>query len=131
MYTEKVAARYDHPQQSRVGSHHPPQHSQKLASMLFSFLSAGFYSVDHGLYSFLSAGCFSADHDLYSFLFVSIADHDLAIPLQNTEFFKRSLQYSGVSIWNKLLISIGNSSSLHTFKVSLYKFIVDKLIDRT
>ena len=34
MYAEKVAARYDPPQQSSVGGHHPPQHSQKLASML-------------------------------------------------------------------------------------------------
>ena len=33
MYAEKVATRYDPPQQSSVGGHHPPQHSQKLASM--------------------------------------------------------------------------------------------------
>ena len=51
----------------------------------------------------------------------SIADHDLAIPRHNTEFFKRSLQYSGVSMWNELPISIRNSSSLHTFKASLWQ----------
>ena len=33
MYAEKVAVRYDPQQQSSVGGHHPPQHSQKLASM--------------------------------------------------------------------------------------------------
>ena len=61
----------------------------------------------------------------------SIADHDLAIPLHNTEFFKRCLQYSGVSIWNELPIIIRNSSILHTFKASLLKYIVDKRIDTT
>ena len=33
MYAKKVAAVYDPPQQSSVGGHHHPQHSQKLASM--------------------------------------------------------------------------------------------------
>ena len=37
MYAEKVAACYDPPQQSSVGGHHPPQHSQKLASMNFVY----------------------------------------------------------------------------------------------
>ena len=61
----------------------------------------------------------------------AIADHGLAIPRHNTEFCKRSLQYSGVSMWNELPISIRNSSSLHTFKASLHKYIVDKRIDWT
>ena len=33
MYVERVVARYDPPQQLSVGGHHPPLHSQKLASM--------------------------------------------------------------------------------------------------
>ena len=61
----------------------------------------------------------------------SIADHCLAIPQHNTEFFKRSLQYSGVSMWNELPISIRNSNSLNSFKASLHKYIVDKRIDWT
>ena len=61
----------------------------------------------------------------------SITDHILGIPRHNTEFFKRSLQYSGVSMWNELPNSIRNYSSLHTFKAYLHKYIVDKRIDRT
>ena len=55
MYGEKVVARYDPPQKSWLGGHHPPQHSQKLATMfdilekltLFEKLLYCLYELSH------------------------------------------------------------------------------------
>ncbi|KAK3096760.1 hypothetical protein FSP39_003001 [Pinctada imbricata] len=49
----------------------------------------------------------------------SITDRDLSIPRHKTEFYKRSLQYSGVILWNELPTHIRLSNSLPTFKNSL------------
>ncbi|KAK3094300.1 hypothetical protein FSP39_000043 [Pinctada imbricata] len=56
----------------------------------------------------------------------SITDRHLSIPRHKTEFYKRSLQYSGVILLNELPTHIRLSNSLPTFKNSLLKYLKEK-----
>ncbi|KAK3103380.1 hypothetical protein FSP39_018833 [Pinctada imbricata] len=56
----------------------------------------------------------------------SVTGNDLQVPRHKTESFKRSLQYSGVSLWNELPSNIKEASSLFSFKNCLYKFLFGK-----
>ena len=47
----------------------------------------------------------------------------LAIPMPTTEYYKRSLSYNGVILWNEIPSSIRNSSTLQTFKLELKPFL--------
>ena len=47
MYGEKVVALYDPHRNSEFGGHHPPQHSNKLATMNFT-LHIAFFAVAEG-----------------------------------------------------------------------------------
>lgn len=54
----------------------------------------------------------------------SSKNNDLIIPRPKTEFFKKSLSYSGPKIWNSLDTCIKNSMSIQAFK-STYKSLID------
>ena len=47
----------------------------------------------------------------------------LAIPMPRTEYYKRSLSYNGVILWNEIPSSIRNSGTLQTFKLKLKTFL--------
>ena len=50
----------------------------------------------------------------------SIDNNDMIIPKHKTELFKKSFQYSGPHIWNKLPISLQTACSLSSFKHNLH-----------
>ena len=54
----------------------------------------------------------------------SESNHDLRLPKFNTQLFKSSLQYSGVSLWNKLPQHIRLSQTQHIFKNNVKKYII-------
>ena len=47
----------------------------------------------------------------------------LAILMPRTEYYKRSLSYNGVILWNEIPSSIRNSGTLQTFKLKLKTFL--------
>jgi ribonuclease P/MRP protein subunit RPP40 len=47
----------------------------------------------------------------------------LVIPKPNTEFFKKSFQYSGSVLWNSLPKYVTNVSSVHSFQANLRKHL--------
>ena len=46
----------------------------------------------------------------------SNSSHTLHVPFPHTESFKKSLQYSGSQLWNKLPLNIKESQTLSIFK---------------
>ena len=84
------------------------------------------------LYKSLNGLCPSYMSDLFSYQNTDVynlrssSNLDLHLPRPIHENFKRSFQYSGVQIWNKLPSSLRCSNSLTSFKSSLSAFIKSK-----
>ena len=55
----------------------------------------------------------------------SAEEENLLLPGANLEIFKKSLQFSGVCIWNSLPSHIKKSKSLSTFKETCQKYMLD------
>ena len=47
------------------------------------------------------------------------------VPLTNKDIYKQSLSFSGSSSWNKLPVSLKDTSSLSGFKTKLFKYLVN------
>ena len=56
----------------------------------------------------------------------SSTHQNLNIPKHRNELFKRTLQYSGVIIWNGLPSNLRSAPSLASFKQNLFKHIISK-----
>ena len=55
----------------------------------------------------------------------SAGEENLLLPGANLEIFKKSLQFSGVCIWNSLPPHIKKSKSLSNFKEKCQKYMLD------
>ena len=61
-----------------------------------------------------------------NYLFRSISNGNLCIPRHATESFKRSLQYSGATLWNCLPVTVRTSKTTISFKRHLQNYILSK-----
>ena len=50
--------------------------------------------------------------------------HNISIPKQNLEFFKRSFHYSAAKLWNEIPLQIRNSSTIFAFKRKLKEYLL-------
>ena len=77
------------------------------------------YKIFNGLAPDYLNDMFTPTTDVHSRNLRSVSDFQLYCPRPNTEFFRKSLSYSGTVIWNKLPIHVKNATSVAAFK-SLY-----------
>ena len=61
-----------------------------------------------------------------NYQFRSISNGNLCIPRHATESFKRSLQYSGATLWNCLPVTVKTSKTIVSFKRHLQNYILSK-----
>ena len=61
-----------------------------------------------------------------NFKFRSISNGNLCIPRHATESFKRSLQYSGATLWNSLRVDVRISNTIFLFRCNLQNSILSK-----
>ena len=62
--------------------------------------------------------------DIHTYPTRSSCNNNIVLPLVKTEFFKRTLSYTGPVLWNSLPPDLRNSASANIFKKSFKCFLL-------
>ena len=57
----------------------------------------------------------------------SSCSNNIALPQVKTEFFKRTISYTGPALWNSLPVDLRNSTSVDVFKRNFKCFLLSQL----
>ena len=66
---------------------------------------------------------FSFVKEIHKYVTHASSAEDITLPKCRTEFLKRTLCYSGPTLWNSLPINLRNSSSVQSFKTAFKSYL--------